>query len=269
MATSGENMDLVDHNRAAWDRMSSEGIAWGEPVSSNEIERARQGTWQISLAGEPIPRDWMGNVAGQDILCLASGGGQQAPVLAAAGAAVTCLDLSPVQLEKDKLLAERHQLSLRIEQGTMTDLSRFDDDSFHMVLLPVAVNNIPDPQPVWDECFRVIQSQGLLLAGFINPLVFLFEENDGSSSGRGLTVENRLPYEEYGSLSERERAQAVERKTVLQWSHTLDTLIGGQLRAGFRITGFVECHRSDKRAPTINRFSSTYFSTRAVKPTAV
>lgn len=266
--SSRKNISLVDHNRRAWDRLSSEGIRWGEPVSADQIELARQGDWHISLAGAPVPRDWLGDVTGKAILGLASGGGQQAPILAAAGGTVTVLDLSPVQLERDEVLAERHQIPIRIEQGTMTDLSRFADESFDLVLMPVAANNIPDPQPVWKECFRVVRTEGSFLAGFVNPLVFLFEENDGSEPAQGLAVKHKLPFDEYGSLSKTGREEAVKRQSVFQWSHTLDALIGGQLRAGFHLIDFRESHRTDERAPNINRFSPTYFATRAVRPAA-
>ena len=65
------------------------------------IEEARQGRWEIVLTPtKPVPRDWL-EVEGRHVLCLASGGGQQAPILAAAGATVTVLDNSPKQLERD------------------------------------------------------------------------------------------------------------------------------------------------------------------------
>ena len=39
-----------------------------------------------------MPADWFGDLAGAPVLCLASGGGQQGPLLAAAGARVTVFD---------------------------------------------------------------------------------------------------------------------------------------------------------------------------------
>ena len=51
---------------------------------------------------------------GRDVLCLASGGGQQAPLLAAAGARVTSWDNSPQQLALDRHVAEREGLALEI-----------------------------------------------------------------------------------------------------------------------------------------------------------
>lgn len=110
-------LDILEHNRRAWNRLSNAGIRWSQPVSAELIEEARQGRWDVSLAGRPVPRSWLGDVAGKNILCLASGGGQQAPLLAAAGASVTSCDISDAQLAKDRLIAERENLTIRIEHS--------------------------------------------------------------------------------------------------------------------------------------------------------
>jgi SAM-dependent methyltransferase len=261
-----KHMNLIEHNRRAWDRLSDSGILWAQPVSSELIERARNGDWSVSLSGRPVPRSWIGNVVNTDILCLASGGGQQAPILAAAGANVTSFDISEDQLQKDVLVARRDSLNIHTERGTMTDLSRFVEACFDLIFLPVAVNNVPDVRPVWKECFRILRPGGALLAGFINPSLFLFEENEGLSPDRGLTVINRLPYSEYESLSAEERRSAIERRSPFQWSHSLESLIGGQLEAGFVLTAFQENFRTDAKAPILNKFCPTYFATRAEKP---
>ena len=259
-------MDLIEHNRVAWNRLSDAGIPWGIPVDADAIAAAKEGRWQVQLAGQqPVPSAWFGatgKVEGMDILCLASGGGQQAPLLAAAGAKVISLDLSDAMLAKDRSLAEQHDLDLSCEQGSMTDLSRFTDDSFDLVLLPVAVCYVPDVNVVWRNCARVLRPGGRLLAGMINPLVNLFEENEGEDD-KGLQVVNRLPYAEIDVLSETERDAAIERGMVFVWIHTLSDLIGGQLSAGFRLLEFAEARRSDPTAPSINRYTATYFMTAA------
>ncbi|NOX52266.1 MAG: class I SAM-dependent methyltransferase [Gammaproteobacteria bacterium] len=259
-------MDMIKHNREAWNRLSDGGIIWGIPVDSETISRARAGDWQVQLAGgTPVPHAWFdvdGNVTNKDILCLASGGGQQAPLLAAAGANVTSLELSDSMLAKDRSLATEHGLDLSCEQGSMTDLSRFADASFDLVFLPVAACYVPDVHVIWRECARVLRPNGRLLVGVINPLVNLFEENEGEPD-IGLQVVNELPFAEIEVLSDEERAAAIERGMVFVWSHTLTDLIGGQLSAGFRILAFTEARRTDPRAPSINKYTDTYFMTAA------
>lgn len=68
--------------------------------------------WQVHLTPTPVDDAWLGNVKDKKILCLASAGGQQAPVLAAAGANVTVFDFSQKQLDQDKMVAERDNLTL-------------------------------------------------------------------------------------------------------------------------------------------------------------
>jgi protein-L-isoaspartate O-methyltransferase len=83
------------------------------------------------------------------VLCLASGGGQQAPVLAAAGAHVVSFDLSDEQLRKDRDVAERENLLLRCVRGDMADLSALASASFDLIFHPVANVFVPDINVVW------------------------------------------------------------------------------------------------------------------------
>ncbi len=126
---------------------------------------------------EPVPRDWFpAELAGAAVLCLASGGGQQGPVLAAAGAAVTVFDNSPRQLARDEEVAARDKLAIRTVLGDMRDLSVFPDASFDLVFNPVSNVFCPEIAPVWRESFRVLRPAGILnTSGFMNPDVFIFD----------------------------------------------------------------------------------------------
>lgn len=97
---------VLDLNRAAWERYKDG--RWSTPVSPEQIAAARRGEWEAYLIeSKPVPRDWFPALRGADVLALAAGGGQQGPILAAAGAKVTVLDASPAQLAQDRLVAER------------------------------------------------------------------------------------------------------------------------------------------------------------------
>ncbi|XOT94222.1 class I SAM-dependent methyltransferase, partial [Alcaligenes pakistanensis] len=140
---------LLDHNARAWDKQAQTESPWSLPVSSEQVEQARRGQWQVHLLPSPVPADWLGDIQGKSVLCLASAGGQQAPILAAAGAKVTVFDLSAGQLDKDRMVAERDGLSLQIEQGDMCDLSRFASASFDLILHPVSNQYVPNISLVW------------------------------------------------------------------------------------------------------------------------
>src|SRR5215204_5467235 len=255
-------MDVRGYNQEAWDREVERGNQWTVPVGPDVIEEARRGKWTVLLTdSKPVPKAWFPEMEGADVLCLASGGGQQAPIFAAAGAKVTVLDNSPKQLAQDRLVAGRESLDLKTVQGDMRDLSAFADGSFDLVFHPVSNLFVPEVRPVWLEAFRVLRSGGSLLAGFLNPAVYIFDLDLADTTGE-LRVKYELPYAAT-SLSDEELKGQVERGEPLEFSHTLEDQIGGQTEAGFLIAGLYEDHHRDD---PIAVYMPTFVATRATKP---
>ena len=259
-------IDIVAYNRRGWDHEVEQGNPWTVPVDSAAVARARSGEPRLLLTPtRPIPAAWLGNLRSRDVLGLASGGGQQGPLLAAAGANVTIFDNSPAQLAQDRAVAERESLELRLVQGDMADLSAFAADSFDLIVHPVSNCFVPDVLPVWREAFRVLRPGGALLAGFTNPLTYIF---DPLASDRGeLVVRHAIPYSDLEALSDEERRQVCG-DGPLEFGHSLDDQMGGQLAAGFRLTGFYEDRWPDGAERPENRFIATFIATRAEKPRA-
>ncbi|HEX7026796.1 MAG TPA: class I SAM-dependent methyltransferase [Gammaproteobacteria bacterium] len=257
-------MNIIEHNRKAWNRESRQGSPWSRPVSAEVIRAARNGAWSVILTpGKPVPVSWFGDLCGKDVLCLASGGGQQAPILAAAGASVVSFDLSEEQLKKDREVAEREGLMLECVRGNMADLTVFPAERFHLIFHPISNVFVPDVLAVWCECFRVLRPGGVLLAGFMNPAFFLFDHEDAEHGG-GLVVRHTLPYAEPGSLDAERRKHWEASGRAAEFSHSLESQIGGQIAAGFSITGFYEDTWSDEATP-LNRFMPVAIATRALK----
>ena len=109
-------------------------VNWSACATFEEMQKAREGQLSIKFFDKEIPTDWLKDIKGKKILCLAGAGGLQAPLLACAGAEVTVLDLSEKMLDKDRKIAEEEQLNIRIEKGNMCDLSRFSDGSFPEII---------------------------------------------------------------------------------------------------------------------------------------
>src|SRR5512140_2410658 len=150
------HMNILEHNRRAWDREVEQGNPWTVPVGPGEIAAARKGDWNIVLTPtKPVPHAWLPELPGKRLLCLASGGGQQGPVLAAAGAHVTVLDNSPRQLDRDRMVADREGLDIKTVEGDMADLHMFADGSFDYIVHPVSNVFAPDVLAVWHEAYRV------------------------------------------------------------------------------------------------------------------
>jgi SAM-dependent methyltransferase len=255
-------MDIREYNRKAWDNQVEQGNQWTQPVSSEQIAAARSGEWQVVLTPTiPVPAEWFGNVRGKDVLCLASGGGQQGPILAAAGARVTVLDNSPRQLAQDRLVAERDGLDIHTLEGDMRDLSVFPEGSFDLIFHPVSNTFVPDVRPVWREAFRVLRPGGVLLAGFTNPVVYLFDQE--LLDENQLVVKYSLPYSDLESLDEELRQKYAGLNYPLEWSHSLEEQLGGQMQAGFHLTGFYE--DIDPKS-VLEKYLPTFIATRALKP---
>jgi SAM-dependent methyltransferase len=257
-------MDVASYNRQAWDRQVAKGNRWTVPVGPEVIAAARRGDWSVVLTPtKPVPRDWFPELAGLEVLCLASGGGQQGPVLAACGAAVTVFDASAAQLAQDRLVADREGLTIRTVQGDMADLSAFAAGQFQLVFHPCSNCFVPDVRPVWKEAYRVLRPGGVLLAGFTNPALFIFD--DAQADVGKLVVRHSVPYSDLASLTDEERQRYTVKDEPLIYGHTLEDQLGGQLAAGFVLTSLFE-----DREPShpLAQFLPAYMATRAVRPTS-
>jgi SAM-dependent methyltransferase len=254
--------DILRYNRHAWDRQVERGNPYTIPVGPEVMARARRGEWRILLTPtKPVPADWFPPLAGIEVLCLASGGGQQGPILAAAGAKVTVFDNSPNQLAQDRLVGNREGLTIETVQGDMADLAVFAEGRFDLIVHPVSNVFAPDVRPVWREAYRVLRPGGSLLAGFMNPVHYLF---DFSALERGeFRVAHRIPYSDLGNLTDEERARLAEQGVPLEFGHTLADQIGGQLAAGFVLTGFYEDIDPES---VLGDLIPSYIATRALKP---
>jgi ubiquinone/menaquinone biosynthesis C-methylase UbiE len=253
-------MDIRAYNRKAWDHEVERGNPWTIPVSREIIEAARRGEWSVGLTEQKrVPREWFPPMQGLDLLALACGGGQQSPIFAAAGANVTVLDNSPRQLDRDREVAEREGLQIKLIEGDMRDLSAFTNESFDLIFHPISNTFVPEVRPVWKEAFRVLRRGGTMLAGMMNPIFYIFDI-DKADQGI-LEVTHKLPYadSEHPEIMQK----MMEKNWPLEHSHSLDDQLGGQMDAGFYLIGLYESHQN---GIIISEYTPTYIATRALKP---
>lgn len=228
------------------DRLVENDVNWSACATSEQLQKARNGQLELMFGfDQAIPSDWMGDLTGRKVLCLAGAGGLQAPLLACAGADVTVLDLSERMLDKDREVASRESLQIRIEHGNMCDLSRFADESFDLVLNPPSLFYVPDVTPVFREVFRVLKKGGCFIMVSSNPIAYICDYDPESGCYKAV---NRMPYR---STDHADQGDWVE------YGHTMESYIGGQLRCGFVLTGYVEHQMED--------ITELYFITKAEK----
>jgi ubiquinone/menaquinone biosynthesis C-methylase UbiE len=251
-------MDIVNHNKSAWDNYVDKKDRWTIPVSEEELEQVKKGIWSIVLTpNKTVPHDWFPDLKGLKILGLASGGGQQGPVLATLGADVTIFDNSEKQLEQDKVLSDKLNLDIKTVQGDMKDLGVFEDHSFDLIFNPCSIVFVDNVLPIWKECFRVLKRGGILMTGLINPISFQIDEES-------LKLIYKQPFSDLHSLPPEKLEELKNNKEALVFGHSLTDQIGGQLDAGFMVTAMFEDtwdveHKMDEFLPS-------FIGTRAVKP---
>jgi SAM-dependent methyltransferase len=254
-------VDTIEHNRLSWNRAADTGNKWTIPVSHEEVAEARNGRYAIVLTPhKPVPREWLGDLGGKEVLCLASGGGQQGPILAAAGASVTVFDNSDEQLKRDQRTADANALKIQVVQGNMQDLGCFADGRFDLVVHPVSNLFVNDIRPVWKECYRVLRKPGALLSGFTNPLIHMIDWEDADRR-QIAELRNAIPYSDCESLPPPTIQRYREEMIPFEYGHSLTDQIQGQIDAGFLIAGFYE----DKGEPLLDRYTEVFMATRAIK----
>lgn len=257
--------DYTDINSKTIDRWIEAGWEWGIPLSHEEYEAAKKGKWDVVLTPiKHVPHEWFcpflqnNRLDGAKLLGLASGGGQQMPVFAALGADCTVLDISTRQLESEREVAKREGYDINIVQADMTKPLPFVNDSFDVIFHPVSNCFIEDVYHVWNECYRILKPGGILIAGMDNGFNFLMDD----PTLRPMIITNKLPY---NPLKNPEQMKAlIDNDNGVQFSHTFDEQIGGQLKAGFVITAAYEDYNNDPNA--VADGIPAFWATKAMKP---
>ena len=118
---------------------------------------------------DPILTELIGEVAGQDVLSLACGQGQDARLLARLGATVTGIDISSEMLRH----AQRHEAAgargITYVQGDVAELAPFVDASFDGVVCHMALMDVPDLAATIRSVARVLKAQGWFVFSIVHP----------------------------------------------------------------------------------------------------
>lgn len=249
-------MNYQDVNARTIDRWIEAGWEWGTPISHEIYQAAQRGAWDVLLTPtKPVPHAWFGELRGKRVLGLASGGGQQMPIFTALGAQCTVLDYSERQLESERMVAQREGYDIRIIRADMSQPLPFADGEFDLIFHPVSNCYVREAKPIWRECFRVLRPGGTLLAGLDNGMNYIFDDDERM-------LANALPFDPLANPEHMAQLEASD--SGILFSHTLEEQIGGQLEAGFVLTGLYEDTNGEGRLHEFN--VPTYIATRSVRP---
>ena len=233
-ASPRDGVSVLERNRGAWNRMAARGSRFARVATDDECREPL-----ATLDG----RGWLpASVRGLDILCLAAGGGWQSILYATAGACVTVVDLSSEMLRQDVHEAARRNLSVRVIEGSMTDLSMLADESFDIVHQPVSTCYVPDISAVYREVARVLRDGGVYISQHKQPTSLQVVERDANDRYVvGVRYYHSGPLPPVGDASYREAG-------TVEFLHRWEHLVGGLCRSGFVVEDLREPCRADPRA---------------------
>ena len=170
-----------------------------------------------------FPTSIFKDIKGKDVLCLASGGGQQSVVFSLLGGNVTVVDLTEGQLEGDRIAADHYGYKVTTIKADMRDLSVIEKDSFDLVFQPPSMAYVPDVRQVYAQVARVLRPGGLYRADAQNPAVQFIDME--SWEGGGYRIETPYSMTQVDGDIEGPR----------EFRHFLTDVFNGLIELGFTI----------------------------------
>jgi SAM-dependent methyltransferase len=238
--------DVTAKNQQKWDALVKLEVPCSRPY----------GNLTPALASEKFnPKNILGDLNGKQVLCLASGGGQQSVGFALLGAKVTVVDFSEEQLKKDQVQAEAYSLSIRLIQTDMRELSVLNDDEFDVVYHPYSINFIPEVQTVFNELSRILKTGGVYHLMFHNPFVQgSWKDSCWGSQWQkeelwnGIGYPISLPYRDALPIKvadqtwnfEDTTGKEVKAEAPQEFKHTLSTVLNSLIERNFSLLRFEE-----------------------------
>lgn len=235
--------DIYHDNRARWNALASANVPYSQPYLDYTPAQAAEFVYR---------HDVIKDAAGKKVLCLASGGGQDSVALGLLGADVTVLDLSDVQLERDRQGAAHHGLVIETIQGDMRDLSIFPHDTFDIVWQQYSINFVPSVEPVFQGVRRVLRPGGIYFLAFANP--FVHSVNEEAWDGNAYPLKDL--YQEGEDLSlifhnwdvEQPDGTNIKLASPHEFRHTLGMLVNTLVSNGFCLLGLWEWMKKDENS---------------------
>ena len=248
-------MEYQKINAERINKLCREGWEWGTMIPHEEYEKAKSGEWNVYLTPTKcVPHDWFGNLHGKKLLGLASGGGQQIPIFTALGAECTVLDYSDEQCNSERLVAEREGYHVEIIQADMTRPLPFADETFDIIFHPVSNCYVENVLPIFRECYRILKKNGIFLGGYDIGINYVFDNNEEK-------MMYPLPFNPLNNPQQYE--DSIENDWGIQFSHTIEEQICGQLKAGFTLTNLYEDTNNTGKLHDLN--VPSFIATRCIK----
>lgn len=179
--------DVAISNQKLWEHEVEKGCGYTIPWLDIDISTLHQFVQgKQEFLPEPLtciyPADFFADVRGKDVLCLASGGGQQSAVFGLLGTQVTVVDFIEGQLAGDRKAAKHYGYAVSTVPADMRDLSELGDNSFDLIYQANSVAYIPDIKELYCGVSRVLRPGGLYRVCVNQPAIHFVEWVDKAYS---------------------------------------------------------------------------------------
>ena len=222
-------------NRRGWNLLCRSGCDSSQVVGPAALSHAQQ----LLDSNGWLPWDQL-----RTILCLAGGGGQQAPMFAALGYEVTVADNSPAQLALDRQAATRYGVLIESVLCDAMDCTPLAGRSFDLVYQPVSTLYLPDVRLCYQQIAQLLEPGGLYWSEHWNPVEMQLDETlawDGTAY--------RLSRPQGIGPVPAPAGSRPENAVCWHYIHRLNDLLGGLCSTGFSIVAFAERPGADLSAP--------------------
>lgn len=219
--------NLSQETRTRWNALASANVMHALPFLDYDLDQAKTYAYRHGIISD---------VEGKEVLCLASGGGQDSAAFGLLGAKVTVFDLSDVMLDRDQEAAEHHGYTVKTIQGDMRDLSTFENNSFDIIWQSISLNYSPTVAPVFDGVKRLLRSGGIYRVAIQNPFGYAMSS---TWTGEGYLLKGRcidgeeVTYYQPNWKVEQEDGSTIEIPTPKLFRHNLSTVLNGLAKRGF------------------------------------
>ena len=241
--------EISEYNRERWNLLVKANAVFTRP----QFDLNEQSASELVNPGGVFPE-----IAGKNVLCLASGGGQQSAAFAILGANVTAFDISDLQLEQDRAAAAHYGVQIETVQGDMRDLSAFEAGSFDIVFHSYSINFVPDSDVVFRQIARVLKTGGIYRFNCANPFFIALKPADWNGDGYSL----KTPYSDGAEIvyedeswifrDEKPREQI---PVCREFRHNLSTLVNNLIKNGFVI---LKLEEENYGTPDLSEEPGTY-----------
>lgn len=182
----------------------------------------------------------LGDLRGRRVVELGCGGGQCSIAFAKAGAVAIGIDSSAEQLNHARKLAEQEGVRLELRLGDLADLAFLRADSVDLVFSAYAFGFVADLRRVFRQVHRVLREGAAFVFSLPHPYYSLVDDDHPEEP-----LLLRRSYFDTSPIT-----YSWDGVPFVDYPHTVEEIVTGLLRSGYRLDALLEPAPSTSRPPS-------------------